>query len=131
MKRFSNEQLRRLRNDMPVRTVIETLLQLPYKEVEGAYRFLCPVCNEFNTGLNPRTNLARCFGCEKNFNPIELVMAGRGLSFVQSVKLLLQAEPASSVGHQRQRGESEAGFAKLAEILQQQFSRPGNPYSAD
>ena len=73
MPRFSSTELRRLRNDIPVRWVIETLLQLPAKEVEGVYRFLCPVCKEFQTGLNPRANLARCFLCERNFNPIELL----------------------------------------------------------
>ena len=93
MRRFSDSELRRLRNDIPVRWVIETLLQLPNKEVEGVYRFLCPLCNEFETGLNPKTNLARCFRCKKNFNPIELLMAGRALSFVQSVNQLLQREP--------------------------------------
>lgn len=96
MRRFSGEELRRLRNDIPVRWVIETLLQLPSKDVEGVYRFLCPVCNEFKTGLNPHTNLVRCFRCRKNFNPIELVMAERGLNFVQSVKLLRQFKERSS-----------------------------------
>lgn len=55
MKRFTDKELRQLRNDTPVRSVIETLLQLPHKEVEGVYRFLCPLCEEFETGLNPHT----------------------------------------------------------------------------
>jgi len=131
MKRFTDEELRRLRNDIPVQTVIETVLQLPAKEIEGMYRFLCPVCNEFETGLNPNTNLARCFGCEKNFNPIELVMAGRGLNFVQSVNLLLQKERRVSGAPRQKRGESEAGFSKLSEILHQQFFHPSNPYNVD
>ena len=131
MKRFTDDQLRHLRNGVPVRSIIEVLLQLPHKEIEGVYRFLCPICNEFETGLNPHTNLARCFRCQKNFNPIELVMAGRGLSFVQSVNLLLRKEPLLNEAPQRQQGESEAGFSKLAEILHQQFSHLGNPYNAD
>ena len=101
MRRFSSTELKRLRNDIPVRLVIETLLQLPHKEVEGVYRFLCPVCEEFATGLNPRVNLARCFRCKKNFNPIELLMADRGLSFSQSVNLLLQKEHWLSQAHQQ------------------------------
>ena len=92
MRRFSDTDLRRLRNKVPVRWVIETLLQLPRKEVEGVFRFLCPLCSEFQTSTNLRTNLARCFLCEKNFNPIELLMADKGLNFVQSVNLLLQKE---------------------------------------
>ena len=131
MRRFTADELRVLRNDVPVRTVIEVLLQLPTKEVEGTYRFLCPVCNEFETGLNPHTNLARCFRCHKNFNPIELVMVGRGLSFVQSVNLLLQKEHPLNGAPRHQRGESEAGFSKLSEILHQQFFHPSNPYNAD
>lgn len=131
MKRFSSEELNRLRNNVAVRIVIEILLQLPHKEVEGVYRFLCPVCGEFETGLNPATNLARCFRCSKNFNPIELVMADRGLSFVQSVKLLLAKESLLSAAPLRQRAESLEGFSKLSEILHQQFSQLSNPYSGD
>ena len=131
MKRFSDEQLRHVRNAVPVRLVIEALLQLPHKEIEGVYRFLCPLCNEFDTGVNPNTNLARCFRCAKNFNPIELVMAGKGLSFVQSVKLLLQEEPASKKAPSRQQAESAAGFGRVAEILLQAVCRRDNPYSGD
>jgi len=78
MKRFNTEEISKIRNDVLVRDVIERLLNLPHKIVEGIYRFLCPVCNEFNTGLNPNTNLCRCFGCKKNYNPIDLVMACEG-----------------------------------------------------
>ena len=88
MKRFSDEEIVKIRNDIAVVAVIEKLLKLPHKEVEGVYRFLCPICNEFNTGLNPNTNLCRCFGCKKNYNPIDLVMAERGLRFVESINLL-------------------------------------------
>ena len=87
-KRFSDVELYRLRNELPVRKVIETMLQLPSKEVEGVFRFLCPRCNEFQTAIHPRENLARCFRCQRNFNPIELVMAASELDFVSSVKFL-------------------------------------------
>ena len=46
-------------------------VELPVKRSEGYFRFLCPLCGDFNTATNSRTNLARCFRCEKNFNPIE------------------------------------------------------------
>jgi len=55
---------------------------------EGCFRFLCPLCNAFDTAINPKTNLARCFRCEKNFNTIDLVMIIRQADFVQSVKFL-------------------------------------------
>ena len=124
MKHFTESELRRLRNNIPVKYVIETLLQLPHKEIEGVYRFLCPACNEFQTGLNPHTNLARCFRCRRNFNPIELLMADRGLSFVQSVTLLLAKEHLLSGAPRQQQGEFEEGFAKLAEILQHSYIHP-------
>jgi len=60
MKRFTAEELRRVRNELPVRWVIETLLQIPIKEIEGVHRYLCPSCNEFRTSLNPNANLGRC-----------------------------------------------------------------------
>ena len=87
-KQFSDAELYRLRNDIPVRVVIEMVLQLPSKEVEGLFRFLCPKCNEFQTAIHPRENLGRCFRCRRNFTSIELVMAAQELDFVSSVKLL-------------------------------------------
>ena len=131
MKHFTAEELRRLRNEVPVRVVIERLLQLPHKEIEGVYRFLCPLCNEFETGLNPNTNLSRCFRCEKNFNPIELVMADRHLSFVQSVSLLLQKGSLLNKAPQLQPPLSKADSLDPFEILHQQFSHLSNPYNGD
>ena len=88
LKRFSDAELFELRNKLPVKTVIEKISGLPSKEIEGLFRFLCPCCNEFQTAVHPRENLGRCFRCQKNYNPIELVMAARGVDFVSSVKLL-------------------------------------------
>ena len=87
-RRISAEQLRRLRNDLPIREVIERQLSLPSKEIEGIFRFLCPHCNEFNTATNPRTNFARCFRCQRNFNPIDIVMAVERCSFIDAVRIL-------------------------------------------
>lgn len=87
-KRFSDEELHALRNHIPMRSLIQDLLEVPCKEVEGVLRFLCPKCGGFETGINPKTNLSRCFRCQENFNAIELVMSDRKLSFVDSVKYL-------------------------------------------
>lgn len=87
-RRFSDEELHAIRNFIPIRLVIEQLLEIPSKEIEGCYRFLCPVCNEFQTGVNQRTNLSRCFRCQRNFNTIELIMEDRKMPFVQSVRML-------------------------------------------
>lgn len=87
-KRFSADELYELRNAIPINTVIQELLAMPAKTSEGYFRFRCPVCHEFLTATNPATNLARCFGCRKNFNTIDLVMAVKKSSFVQSVAYL-------------------------------------------
>jgi len=87
-RRFSDEELYRIRNDIPVRAVISELLAIASKEIEGIYRFLCPNCGEFQTAVNLKTNLSRCFRCQRNFNTIELVMEDRKVSFVESVKML-------------------------------------------
>ena len=89
MKRhFSSRELFALRNHIPIDTLIENYLMLPSKFSEGYFRFLCPLCNEFQTATNLKTNLARCFRCERNFNPIDMVMIYKGLKFVDGVKYL-------------------------------------------
>lgn len=88
MSRFSSRELFELRNNIPVDTLIREHLKIPSKIGEGYFRFLCPLCREFNTAVNPVTNLARCFSCEKNFNTIDLVMTVRGHGFKDSVTYL-------------------------------------------
>ena len=77
-----------MRNRIPVRAVIDGMLGIPGKGVEGIYRFVCPQCHETQTAVNPKTNLSRCFRCEKNFNVIDLVMIDKKLPFVQAVMYL-------------------------------------------
>jgi DNA primase len=86
--RLPPEMLRRLRNEIPITLVIAELLKLPTKVSEGYFRFLCPLCTEFITATNPKTNLARCFLCEKNFNPIDMVMVVKQISFSKAVDYL-------------------------------------------
>ena len=88
-QRYSKAVLRRLRNDIPVDRVIADILNQPNNVSEGYFRFLCPVCSEFTTAINPKTNLARCFSCQKNFNPIDMVMAVKTYSFIQAVDYLM------------------------------------------
>ena len=87
MTTISPSRLRWLRNKIPINGVIQALNVLN-KVQEGTFRFLCPICSEFNTGTNPKTNLARCLRCERNFNPIDLVMVVRRLRFLDAVGLL-------------------------------------------
>ena len=86
-RRYSDEFLRRLRNEIPIRSVIQAL-SIPHKYRDGYFRFLCPACEFTHTGINPEANLARCFRCERNFNPIELVMAGQSADFLLAVSYL-------------------------------------------
>lgn len=88
--RFSSRELYELRNNIPVETLIKDHLQVPSKIRDGMFRFLCPLCNEFQTAVNPVTNLARCFRCEQNFNTIDLVMEIKGYGFKNSVLFLKQ-----------------------------------------
>ena len=87
-QRFSKDELFRLRNHIPINDVIVHVLDLPSKTRDGYLCFLCPICSEFMTACNPRTNLARCFRCERNFNPIDMVMVVRGLNFREAVDFL-------------------------------------------
>ena len=92
MRRYSKETLHRLRNLIPITELIVHVLDIPAKTRDGYLRFLCPLCSEFLTACHPKTNLARCFRCECNFNPIDLVMVVKGVNFREAVEFLLHIE---------------------------------------
>jgi len=81
---ISRQRMRRLRNEVSIDQVLSAL-DVPTKVRDGHVRFLCPICREFNTATNPRTNLGRCFRCEKNFNPIDLAMVVDNGTFLDAV----------------------------------------------
>lgn len=81
------EHLRALRNDLPILAVIERL-RIPTKKRGTRLTWRCPQCGRFHTATNLRTNLARCFSCKRNFNPIDLAMAENGSSFLEAVEYL-------------------------------------------
>jgi DNA primase len=87
-RRIREAELRQLRNDVDIVELVRHL-GVPWKRSDGYFRFLCPICGEFNTATNPRTNLGRCFRCYENFNPIDLVMRVERLSFLDAVGFLL------------------------------------------
>jgi len=87
-RRFSAQELYSLRNEIPVCGLIEKVLYIPSRISEGVFRFLCPSCGEFNTSVNFKKNLARCFCCEKNFNTIDLVMIVEEMDFLKAVNFL-------------------------------------------
>ena len=90
-RRFSSQQLSYLRNKVPIdQVVINSFLSLLTRNRNGKLSFACPVCHGFFTSINAKHNLARCFDCRQNFNPIEMVMHQLKISFVDSVKWLQQ-----------------------------------------
>lgn len=92
--------LRKLRNEIPITILISDILELPNKISEGYFRFLCPLCSEFETATNPKTNLARCFRCQQNFNPIDMVMIVKRVNFTEAVEYLNEIAP-SERGNER------------------------------
>jgi hypothetical protein len=108
-RRFSSQQLYSLRNDIAVELLIEKTLSIPCRVTEGCFRFLCPLCNVFDTAVNSKTNLARCFRCEKNFNTIDLVMLIRQADFVQSVKFLQTIHRKTSVSQDHSNRQTISG----------------------
>ncbi len=87
MRRIAADHLRVLRNAVPIsKLVVE--LSIPTQKHGVRMTFRCPLCGVFATATNPRTNLARCFRCRRNFNTIELVIAERRVSFLDAVSTI-------------------------------------------
>ena len=87
MGSYTDGFLRRLRNEIDIDQVIDTLA-LETQSGTKYHRFRCPACHGFDTATNAKTNLARCFDCKINFNPIDLVMAVTAKNFVETVEYL-------------------------------------------
>jgi hypothetical protein len=85
--RIPQDELWRLRNEVDIEALIQHFA-IPWKRRSGLLRFLCPLCGGFHTATNPKTNLARCFDCAKNFNPIDLTMREKECSFLEAVGYL-------------------------------------------
>lgn len=85
---YPDDFLRMLRNDIPIDEVIVDLLNLEVQKDRKTIRFRCPLCYNFHTATNHKTNLARCFDCQKNFNPIDIVITVGNCGFVDAVKFL-------------------------------------------
>ena len=85
---YPDDFLRMIRNQIPIEKVIITMLNLEVHRTPKWLRFRCPMCHNFHTATNRNTNLARCFDCKQNFNPIDLVMAVAEYDFVDAVEYL-------------------------------------------
>ncbi len=97
MRTVSRDVLRRLRNEISIAEVIDQL-HVPTARRGTRRTFRCPRCERFHTGVNRGANLARCFRCERNFNPIDLVMIVCGWTFIEAVRYLCdQVAPGAGV----------------------------------
>jgi len=115
-RRFSSRELTFLRNQIPITHAIESL-PLPTRKGDGKHSFACPLCHGFNTAINAKHNLARCFDCRQNYNPIELVMHQLQISFVDSVKWLMQRATNISAADTAISDRRNAQPAPIAKIL--------------
>ena len=84
---YTDGFLTMLRNQVNIDQVIDLLI-LDTRQANNLRRFRCPLCDRFHTATNPKTNLGRCFECQKNFNPIDLVMAATSFDFIETVEFL-------------------------------------------
>jgi len=85
--RYSAQLLRRLRNEIPIDRLI-AYLKWPHKKRDGRFVFVCPLCSETLSSTKSSTNLARCFRCATNFNPIDFTMHVHKCDFTQAVEFL-------------------------------------------
>lgn len=81
---ITRDYLRRLRNEIDFSQLLR-YLRWPHQRTDGKLTFVCPQCNESQTSVNPKTNLARCFRCEKNWNPIDFTMEVYCIEFLEAV----------------------------------------------
>ena len=88
MTPFTKQQLFQVRNEIDIDWLINEKLNIE-RQFNGAWRFRCPLCQELNTATQKKTNLARCFSCQKNFNTIDIVIYTKKINFVPSVRFLL------------------------------------------
>ena len=93
-KYFSRQLLYRIRNEIPLASSCRSSSGLT-RTRDGRLCLLCPRCGEFLTVVNPRTNFARCFRCEVNFNTIDLTMSIKECDFVAAVHHLQSLLPPS------------------------------------
>lgn len=87
--KITKELLRAIRNDLPMKlTVVRLDTHGPIsKQSDGYFRFQCPSCKELRATVNPKNNLAHCFGCGENYNNIDLMMM-QGHDFLPAVDIL-------------------------------------------
>ena len=109
MATFTKQQLFQVRNEINIDYLISDKLNLE-RQFNGMWRFRCPLCQQFNTATQKKTNLGRCFSCQQNFNTIDLVIYSKKINFVPAVQWLLSLldnKPSSGQSNQRIKIENQ------------------------
>lgn len=114
-QRFSAQQLRIIRNNIPIHTLIKDILMIPCKVKEGCLRFRCPLCSEYNTATYQNSNLARCFRCARNFNTIDLVLITKKISFVETIKFLNPYLPSKKKNSSKKEADPTTDLSSTAD----------------
>lgn len=87
------DRLHKLRNTIDFSHLFRRL-GWPWKRREdGVILFVCPECRESQTSVNPKTNLARCFRCERNWNPIDFTIEVGHMDFLEAYGYLEEMLP--------------------------------------
>jgi hypothetical protein len=123
-RRFSSRELSFLRNKIPVERVIVSFLSLQHRRDSSKLRFACPLCGGFDTSIQARTNLARCFSCKRNFNPIEIVMAHLNLGFAESADWLKDRDAGSVIETPVASEKARSSPSSIGGILSGMFLPP-------
>jgi hypothetical protein len=126
-RRFSPQELAFLRNEIPIEHVIVSFLSLQHRRDSDKLRFACPLCGGFDTSIQLKTNLARCFACKRNFNPIEMVMAHLRLGFAQSASWLKERNVQRVNQTPAAYRKNQASPAKIGDILSAMLSSTPQP----
>ena len=87
------DNLRELRNMIDFSHLFRRLVWPWKRRNDGVILFVCPECSESETSVNPKTNLARCFRCERNWNPIDFTMAVGRMEFLEAYDYLEEMLP--------------------------------------
>lgn len=88
MNKLKSDYLRKIRNNIPINIVIADFLKLEWKSTKSYFKFICPLCKSYNTTVYCKTNLARCFECNKNYNTIDITMIVKRCNFLDAVHFL-------------------------------------------
>ena len=87
------DRLREIRNVIDFSHLFRRLGWPWKRRDDGVILFVCPECSESETSVNPKTNLARCFRCERNWNPIDFTMVVGRMEFLEAYVYLEEMLP--------------------------------------